>query len=96
MANLFRASVLSPYARSMFSVALHGVPGTWLARFFFRGSYFTRAFVVRGVCGLLNINCPAYCCPTQVAADLHKVGVVLHFHNEPGLTDIVYLQPHQV
>ncbi|CAM9547048.1 unnamed protein product, partial [Hapterophycus canaliculatus] len=32
----------------------------------------------------------------KVAADLHKVGVVLHFHNEPGLTDIVYLQPHQV
>lgn len=33
---------------------------------------------------------------SQVAADLHKVGVVLHFHKEPGLTDIVYLQPHQV
>ncbi|CAM9381088.1 unnamed protein product, partial [Laminaria digitata] len=32
----------------------------------------------------------------KVAADLHKVGVVLHFHNEPGLMDIVYLQPHQV
>lgn len=32
----------------------------------------------------------------QVAVDLHKVGVVLHFHKEPGLTDIVYLQPHQV
>lgn len=31
-----------------------------------------------------------------MAADLHKVGVVLHFHKEPGLTDIVYLQPHQV
>ncbi|CAM9304104.1 unnamed protein product [Pylaiella littoralis] len=33
---------------------------------------------------------------SKVAADLHKVGVVLHFHKEPGLTDIVYLQPHQV
>ncbi|CAB1114232.1 unnamed protein product [Ectocarpus sp. CCAP 1310/34] len=32
----------------------------------------------------------------KVAADLHKVGVILHFHAEPGLADIVYLQPHQV
>lgn len=39
---------------------------------------------------------PLYPSGMQVAADLHKVGVVLHFHKEPGLTDIVYLQPHQV